>query len=1756
MNMVPTSFRVYAASLSNNLCPDTAIAASRAGHCGLLDLEHAALDGADVGAALRALQRAARGQWGLKLRAGVAAEFCESRAQDLCGITTLLLCGDTAALTGKMIDRLRAAFPAVELLAEIRDVADLSAIQRAGVDGLVAKGNEAGGAVGDKPAFLLLQHLVGQTDLPVYAHGGIGPHSAAACRVAGASGVLLDWQLALFPESGTPRPLAQAVARMDGSETIVLGADRDRPHRVYWRADHAPARALNDLDNAGGDSAAFVEALNAAVDPTAPERSLWLIGQDAALAGALSRRHRTLGGALSALQRQSGELIDLARDLAPLGRGGPLAQANGTDYPILQGPMTRVSDVPDFALAVAEAGALPFSALALMRGEEADRLLAETRAKLGERPWGVGILGFIDDDLRQEQVAAITAHRPGFAVIAGGRPEQATALEAEGIATYLHVPSPGLVSLFLNSGARRLIFEGRECGGHVGPRASAVLWQQAVDALLDHFGPDDPIDCEIIFAGGVHDGVSGAMVSALSAELAQRGARIGVIVGTAYLLTEEAVTSGAILPNYQSLALDSDRTTLLTSAPGHSTRVVRTPVVDEFLAEKLRLHAEGTDPDEIKDRLERFNIGRSRIASKGIDRNPDFGRDPKAPKFVQVPDADQTRTGLFMIGQVADLHDRPTTMAELHAAICDGAAQVLAERAPHQRAAPEYQGPGARIAITGIGTILPGSTDAAGYWETILDKRHVVQEVPERRWDWRRYYDADRDAPDKAYSKWGGFVDEIRFDPIRYGIPPLSVPSIEPLQLLALEVVRQALEDAGFPDGVIPDPELRRRTSVIIGVGGGTGPLGQCYATRATLPAINGEIPPTARHRLPEWTEDSFPGILINVIAGRVANRFDLGGVNFTVDAACGSSLAAVMAAAREIETGTSDMVIVGGADSFQNPFDFIAFSKTGALSPRGVCRTFDATADGITISEGLAFLVLRKLEHAEADGDRIYAVLRGVGGASDGRGLSLTAPRSEGQQAALHRAYRRAGVSPASVGLVEAHGTGTVVGDRTELESVVSFFKEVGADRQTCGVGSVKSMIGHTKAAAGSAGLVKAAMALHTKVLPATLHVEAPNEGVDFDDSPVYLLTDTRPWLKRDDEPRRAGVSAFGFGGTNFHAVLEEYQGGYLPRHQAPLRRNWTHELFLFSADRPEALADALRTAATALAGAPADLRPADLAAALAETFDAGAGARFAVVAGALDDLAGRLERAAQQIAQGDSALKQTDPQGAWFSAEDPIGPDQTAFLFPGQGAQYPGMAADMAMHFPQVRHKIEAAARHLEGRTPDPLDELIYPRPALTEAERAEQAEALKRADCAQPAIGAVSVAMLSLLRGLGLQAGCHAGHSFGEYSALHAAGAFDADTLMTLAHARGDAMIREGGDDLGAMAAVGCGAEELARVLDGVPGVTLANLNAPDQTVIAGPTAAIEAAVPVIEAARLPVKMLPVACGFHSDCVAPAARRLAKVLEEAPIGAPGVPVYANATAAPYPGTPAKVRAQLVSHLTDPVAFQGLIEAMHDAGTRLFIEVGPSAVLSGLTDRILRGRPYLAVATDRKDRPGVQQLLCALGAASVAGHALDLASLWDQRVSRPVDVVTWNLQIDDPLAGRPVWMVDPARAHPVGEPPKTIGMSARIEDDPVPGQIQENYGGPAMANDSQNSGSAPAPAPLAGGYARTGAEAAMQRHQELMARFLETNRSVMMAYLGGQPEMPGLAAPLAQPQAPAPAPMPVAAPAPVAQPPVAAAP
>ncbi|MCB0199212.1 MAG: acyltransferase domain-containing protein, partial [Anaerolineae bacterium] len=1618
--------------------PSLAIAATRSGALGCLDLEFVA-DISDARQAANRLEQFARGPYGVKVSYR-QADILEALSDGSLPRLEFVLLSAHGEVDSDGLQRAVAAAHTrgLRVLLQATDVFLAQLGESLGVDGVVVKGHESGGFIGEETTFVLLQRSLAQLSLPVYAHGGIGLHTAAACYAAGAAGFVLDAQLALAKESRLPEDVKNAVAAMDGSETVSLGAELGQAVRLYSRPHTTATRQLAEIATAldagaqGDRQQAWLDAVESRIGWGGLAQQTWPLGQDAAFAGALAKRYHTVGGILQAYRDSIANHVEAAALGQPLDAGSPLAQSHGTRYPIVQGPMTRVSDTARFAFDVAEAGGLPFLALALMRKEQAMPVLEETKQLLGDRPWGVGILGFVPAAIRSQQLEAISAAGPDFAIIAGGRPDQARTLEQQGIATYLHVPSPALLRLFLDDGAKRFIFEGRECGGHVGPRSSFVLWNAMIDALLAHFDLTgaNPAEYHILFAGGVHDSLSALMVASLAGPLVERGVRLGVLMGTAYLFTHEAVTSGAITARYQQEAVQSSQTVLVESGVGHMTRCLPTPFVEAFAQRKRDLLQEGADSDHVRQELEDLNIGRLRMASKGINRNPDAHVQPDAPTYITLDEQEQYQQGMYMIGQVAGLRDGVCSLEELHQEVSVAGARRLDSLAATQQpvSTEEHTPPPARIAIIGISTVLPGAAELQTYWENILDKVDAITEIPAERFDWRRYYDPDKSARDKIYSRWGGFIDDVPLNPLDYGMPPNSIPSIEPMQLLMLEVVRSALQDAGYLDR----PFARERTSVTMAVGGGLGDLGFNYGVRSYLPhflsAGSQEVIDRLDDTLPEWTEDSFPGILLNVLAGRIANRFNFNGPNLVVDAACGSSLAALDIAIKDLQTQRTDVAIVGGADTVQSPFGFLAFSKTQALSPRGRCRPFDVQADGIAISEGLAVVVLKRLEDAERDGDRIYAVIQGVGASSDGRDRSLTAPRPLGQLLALQRAYGQAGFDPATLGLIEAHGTGTRLGDQVEAEALATLFQGSGLDRPTCAVGSVKSMIGHTKSTAGLAGMIKVALGLYHKVLPPTL-VDTPNPDISLNGSPIYVNSEPRPWLRADDRTaRRAGVSAFGFGGTNFHAALEEYRGDYLPRSAS--RHTWPEEIFVLrAADRDGLLAKIDRLAGWLEAGNAPPLR--HLAYTMyrrAQVDRADASLTLTLVASSLVDLRQMLAMARSELLAGADLV--LNPQGIYF-AEEPLGlAGKVAFLYPGQGSQYPNMLADLVMQFPWLGEPFEHANRLAAGQLPRPLSEYVYPAPAHDAKMAKKQRAQLTDTRVAQSALGAAGLAVSRFLAEVGLQPDFVAGHSYGELVALCRAGVFDQDALQKISLARGRFMAEATGPDSGTMAAVIANQATVEEIVRELSDVTIANLNSPRQTVISGTTAAIERAVELFVQRGIQAKRIPVACAFHSPLVEPAQNRLAQLLETVEFNPPQTSVYSNTLGGPYPDDPAEIRAVLSQQLARPVRFTEEIKNLYAAGARIFVEAGPRSVLTGLVHQILGNLPHLAVSVDSGGR-GLLDVQRALAQIIAIGTDIDLSVLFKGRDVREINL---NAPYTDPARaayGPTTWLVNGGRAR-----------------------------------------------------------------------------------------------------------------------------
>lgn len=1035
------------------------------------------------------------------------------------------------------------------------------------------------------------------------------------------------------------------------------------------------------------------------------------------------------------------------------------------------------------------------------------------------------------------------------------------------------------------------------------------------------------------------------------------------------------------------------------------------------------------------------------------------------------------------------------------------------------------------IAIIGMAGFFPKATDLKTFWQNITGSVNCIEEIPSDRWDWRLYYDPDRKMKDKVYAKWGAFLPDVLFDPLTFGIPPKALSHIETTQLLMLESTRQALADSGYEDR----PFNRKRTSVYIGTGASEADLGQHYTFRSMLPHFFGdsasEILSELDSFVPEWSEDSFPGILINIVAGRIANRFDLGGANCTLDAACASSLAALRAGILDLKAGESDMVIVGGADTLMSPFVFKCFSSVGALSPTGKSVPFDQAADGIVLGETVAAIILKRLEDAKQDGDKIYAVIKGMSASSDGKAKGLTAPRPEGQILALERAYENSDIDPATVDLIEAHGTGTVLGDQTEAKALRQFFGVDGRKEKTCAIGSVKSIVGHAKCAAGIAGIIKVAMALNQKVLPPTRGIEKPLTVLDGPGNPLYLNTETRPWIADKNHPRRAGLNSFGFGGTNFHTVLEEYVDETASAEpEKMMMQNWETELFVFRGSERSDVAKNIHPLYTAIKnGSDAPLK--DLAFSNM-TDNTGHGETcLAIVASSIEDLKEKLETALSVLKDsGDKEIWKSS--GIYYCETVPRG--KIAFVFPGQGSQYTGMLTDLSIHFNRTRQLFERFDHYLADVIPKPLSAHIFPPKALSSEDRRADEAALTATNIAQPAMGNANLAILNLLEDFGLKPDMTAGHSYGEYVALYAAGVMDEKALAKISETRGRLILEAAGPEPGTMAAVKASEKDVDAMIADLQDVWIANLNSPEQTVISGTRSGIKKAVQKISKNGFSARAIPVACAFHSPIVSSAGDNLKSTFSRFDFRSPKLPVYSNTTAEKFPEKTDDIQKLLARQLASPVRFVDQINAMYADGARIFVEVGAGNVLSNLIDRILDKKPHKTIYSDKKGNSGLTRLQHALAQLSALGIGLDLTNLYINRECKKLDLINLTAGGHLPQPSKTACFIGNAGVTPLTQKSRTPVMPRPIcfqdkitqkntqgieipdlnivKDTQFQSQNLIDYRGDTMSNSNEWTTK-----PSSSTQQTTVNDTVINKFQDLMSQFLDTQKSVMLAYLNG---------------------------------------
>lgn len=888
------------------------------------------------------------------------------------------------------------------------------------------------------------------------------------------------------------------------------------------------------------------------------------------------------------------------------------------------------------------------------------------------------------------------------------------------------------------------------------------------------------------------------------------------------------------------------------------------------------------------------------------------------------------------------------------------------------------------IAIIGIGCRFPGADNPEEFWQLLCDGRDAITEVPQSRWPIDQFYDPNPDAPNKTNTRWGGFLAEIdQFDPQFFGIAPREVHSMDPQHRLLLEVAWEAMEDGGQ----VPETLRGTQTGVFIGIGTHDysimlwqDPVNDPYATTGTGNCI---------------------------AANRLSYIFDFKGPSLAVDTACSSSLVAVHLACQSLWQGESSLALAGGVNVLLLPTVTAGFSKGGFMSADGRCKSFDARADGYVRSEGAGIVVLKPLSQALKDRDPVYAVIRGSAVNQDGFSNGMAAPNPKAQAAVLQAAYQRAEVCPSQVQYIEAHGTGTKIGDPVELEALGRVITENRSNQNPCRIGSVKTNIGHLETAAGVAGLIKTALALKYQQIPPSLHFQTPNPQINFD-QPICVQQTLTPWPDCS-QPALAGVNSFGFGGTNAHVVLA--QAPIHPIHKEinlPFSADKSDAsklapspfyLFTLSAKNNQALKELVQRYRTQLTQTD-DISLADLCH-TANARRSHFSHRLALVADSTPNVVSMLDSflcgdVELDFAQGVTSLSQPPP---------------LAFLFTGQGAQYVGMGKQLYQTNLCFRQTLEACDRILQQHLDLPLLDLLYSPDGPDSSATTASNTLLDQTAYTQPALFALEYSLAQLWLSWGIRPTVVMGHSVGEYVAACLAGVFSLEDGLRLIAARGRLM--QALPQEGAMLAIAADEATVRSALSPYSSntVDIAAFNGPQNIVISGQQAAIEAVSSKLQAAGVQTTPLQVSHAFHSAQMEPILEEFAQIAASITYHPPQLQFISNLTGA-LATTEIATPDYWCRHVRQPVNFTAGMEALRQQDYRVFVEIGPKPTLLGMGRNCLPPLDYLWLPSLRRGQSDLKQILRSLGELYTQGISGDWSQLSPQGSHAALHLPTYPFQ------------------------------------------------------------------------------------------------------------------------------------------------
>jgi malonyl CoA-acyl carrier protein transacylase len=1378
--------------------------------------------------------------------------------------------------------------------------------------------------------------------------GGVWtPEAAAAFLSTGAAGIVFEsvhWLTDLVAIDDLQR---RRVAGLRMDSTALVGLDLGAPCRLFNKGNSLAFKEIKALEDSlsaaeitDESRRCFVNQVQArALQPTESHFTpgeVIPLGVEAAYAASFAGRFGTgTETAVKAFVEEIRNSCRAAETKKDCFLDSPVAREMGIKYPFIQGAMSCITDVPEFALRVADAGGLPTIALGLMDAEARDRRLGCLPQVMGGRPYAVNVVSLAENPFRETHLAWIKQHRPRFVWIAGGDLAPVRELLACGIEVAYIAPDEALLGLALEAGVRYVVCEGYEAGGHVGQHSTLALAQMVLD--LRRRKPSLFQNCCVILAGGIYNRETAFMAALLGADAVQ--------MGTAYLATQEIVETGALAALYRRMIVGSPPggTVVSGQSTGLRVRSLRTPRVAAVLSLEREFAAGRQDEQTFRTRMEEMAAGSLFAAARGVDR----------PSGTPLDEQACLERGQFMSGACAGLISEVRSLESFHREMAEGplllhqpfagTSAATAGPSPGASLPVEAPSPGVgyglrhvaprrdareRIAITGMSIVNALGDSPEEVWAASLAMKSGITPVPPSRWDHGRYYDPRPHAADKTYCKVGAFLD-VHISRDELAIPPQDFRTMTAATRITMWLADRAVRASGLLESDIP----RERIGVLISQNSGeaagtlTNIILRAYVYDI-LAAVKRAVPLTpdqagaverevkAGRMAPDDT--TLLGRLNCAAAGFICNRYGFMGPSYSVSAACATSLVALHSAVQMIRNGVIDAAIVGGGEDTLTHLHFLEFSALGALfglsgrdrpAPEA-SRPFDAERDGMVLGEGGGMIVIERESLARARGARVHAMITGMGASNNHLGMVESSRVT--QELAIRASFRDAPYGPDAVDLVECHATSTRQGDVEEVRALRTFCDPSSRTVLT----SFKSQIGHTLGASGINSLIRGVMAMKAGILPATLNYEHPDPEMGLEGSGLHIASEPLDWERRDGRPRRLQVNAFGFGGSNYVVQMEQ-----------ALDESGT---VLVSPGREARLADE-----------PGDGPPTLRGVSVFRTEMDGRRCRMAVAAPSEEEALAVIERSAalaEAAAASPRAMRSLAQQGVFVCPEDLPTPP-LALVFPGQGAHYAGMGRVLYESVPLIRKWMDRAAAAADF---DLLHLLFH-----------DREENLQKTRWQQPALFALEQAMARHLIALGIRPTAMAGHSLGELSALCLAGVYSLEDGFRIVNMRARCMDKAaaGRADPGVMAAVDAPLDLLREMLQGQADVHIGNINAPTQVVLSGSTEAVKRLGARLKQSGYRFTLLRVSMAFHSPAMRVIRDELEAFVASLPFHPPQIPVISNTTMAPYPSDPGEIRRILMAHLESTVHWMDNVRVLwNDYGVRLFVEVGPGDILSNL--------------------------------------------------------------------------------------------------------------------------------------------------------------------------------------------------------------